>query len=286
MPIPNDDQDLKEFMAAPHMRRAHLLWHGVRERWLAMSPQQQGRLLPFIGSPPRPSMDRWRRLVINQGAGVDFLYAHRTMIREANGFLAKRGRGVLVGWEAPPLADDRRFPAVRNPRLPERTYIGKNDAVWSDYVAGARAYSDHDWLRRRSLDEIGTLIEYGIHAAMHQRFADVSSTLGLRDGFFDLFSAPSSKWDVLEYDTLLDFYAAHVNPAFWYIHLWIDGVITAWEQANGRAADWTGAWLGPMDHHHHQILSGTIDPSVLEGFPVEALVVPIRPRIGPNFLPI
>lgn len=100
-----------------------------------------------------------------------------------------------------------------------------------------------------TIDALGRKIEYGIHAAMHDRFGDYS-TVGLRPNHRDLPVSVDHDWNDVQYDSLLDFYSAHLNPLFWKIHGWIDDRIKDWEDANDTTADFFGR-MGSHPRHDH-----------------------------------
>jgi hypothetical protein len=115
-----------------------------------------------------------------------------------------------------------------------------------------------------TLDELGTRLEYGIHAAMHERFGGYGSNNMLRTREPDPFTAVDPKWNDPAYDSLLDAYSAHVHPWFWKIHGWIDAQIGGWEAATGKTADFSDCWMGPMPHHHSiKMLTAAIDAEKL-----------------------
>lgn len=240
-------------VAAAPMRTAHFLWHTVRDVWLRLSAQQQADFTARFGPswvPPRPSRDAAGQPIIGQGAGLDFLGMHRGMIAHARMILGQNAGTRLDGWPTPPAANDPDYPVPRGYRLPEPAYPSKNDANWAGLVSDTLAMLLPDNLRKVSLDELGSRLEHGIHAAMHERFGGYGSNNMLRTREPDPFVAIDPKWNDPAYDSLLDAYAAHVNPWFWRIHGWIDAQIGAWEVATGQTADFSGCWSGPMPHHH------------------------------------
>lgn len=272
-------------LISPHMRLGHLLWHAVRERWAQLPCEHQdeySRRWPHW-VPPRPSLDAGGRVIFDNGAGLDFLYAHRRMIDHINGLQRANGAASVVGWASPPAVDDRAHPVPRGPLLPDLVYRSKQDRIWTAFLREAQRYTADGYLRSIDLAVLGTQIEYGIHAAMHERFGGLTA-VGLRLSQFDLVRPIESKWDGPEYDTLLDFYSAHVHPWFWRIHVWVDDRITDWERANGTLADFTGAWEGPMRHHPSHQSAGIAIAMFKEA--VEAISVAgnsgwIRPRLFP-----
>lgn len=239
-------------MAERSHRLGHLIWHTARERWLRLTSTDRDAFIAAFGSdwvPPRPSLDEQRRVRLGQGAGLDFLYMHRLMVKQVREHLQQMGEPDLTTWDTLPLSTDPNWPAPEDVNLPPSVYDGKDPAKWDALATESESMVTIDALRGttvQQLDEIGSRIEYGVHAAMHQRFA-VYSVVGRRRGNISMTDPIDTKWDDPRYDCLIDPYAAHVNPAFWYIHLWIDRIVDHWESVNGPVP-WGDRWLGPMQH--------------------------------------
>ena len=274
-----------EHMASRPMRFGHLLWHVSRSTWLSMREVDRQRYASLWPKhvPPRPSLDEHEKVIYGNGAGLDFLYAHRKMIAHANMIQHANGAPPLTGWTSPPSPSNKSIPVPDRIRLPEKEFVSKNDAVWGAFVKEAIRYTSPGYLRSVDLDTLGTQIEYGIHAAMHERFGGYTP-IGRRLNQVNLFSTIDSKWDATVYDTLLDFYSAHVHPLFWSIHGWVDDRITDWERANGQLADFSGAWIGPMNHDHTDIVTQD-DLRSLEDMIDNCSQASPQSRFSPKILP-
>ncbi|MCC6678694.1 MAG: hypothetical protein IT436_16295 [Phycisphaerales bacterium] len=231
-----------DHLASRPMRLGHYLWHRSRDVWHRLTPDQQREFKTRFGWEPPPSLTRGGRPIYDHpGPGRDFLYMHREMIRHVNYLQVRHGGQPVRGWPEPPEAGNPHYPVAPEPR----GLRGKRDADWA---ASIEDFRDR-WARDdfRSISELGAYVEYGIHAAMHERFCIQPESERLDPPVGGHWPEPGSEWDAIEYDYLLDPYAAHVNPLFWSIHGWIDGLIDAWESRRGPV-DWSGAWDGPMHH--------------------------------------
>src|SRR4051812_30218020 len=240
-------------MADRSMRMAHLLWHLTREFWERLDKTDQQAFqnqYPEWVPPDRPK-DAIGMVTLDENSGRDFLYMHREMIKMVNGILASVNEPPIAGWSDPPDAADPTYRVVTDHRLPPGAYRSKDDQVWTAMVAEAKALLQPINLTTLSIGKLGAHLEYGIHAAMHERFGEFGSFGKLRDGQDSFQTQVPTQWDDPLYETLLDAYSAHVHPWFWKIHGWIDDQIRAWETANGKSVEWGEPWLGPMAHHDH-----------------------------------
>lgn len=93
------------------------------------------------------------------------------------------------------------------------------------------------YLRSRSLDQMGTDIEGSLHVFMHLRWsAEPAVALDLPDVANDWLGAP---------------FSSHVNKHFWKLHGWIDDRVRDWAAANDKPADLSEAWSGPGGMMHN-----------------------------------
>ena len=258
MSAPDLPASVVSMLASANMRRHHAIWHFVRNRWHALSAADRTRYAAEGWAPPRlnplgrpedltPAPDR------DSGAGLDFLYMHRRMIEHVNEMLAEEADPAYprvegwspipwnhddVDWPMPPVYD----PAVARAKDPSQT------AAWQATVAAT--FENDAWLAVQELDDVGSEIEEGIHNWMHMHWSAAP--------WFS--QAPGQDPDDPRNDYLGSTYSSHVNKAFWKLHGWIDDRITQWEQASGRAADFTGCWEGPAIHGHgpHHGLETTV----------------------------
>lgn len=246
-------EELLHQLARRDVRLGHLLWHSLRDWWARLEEAERNAFADeFVDWVPlRPSLDQWGRPVLDNGAGIDFLGAHRVMLQHYNTALRDAGLPQEQGWEAPPGVDDQFVPVPRPDGLEPQLYLSKDDAVWRECLRQTDRLLLSESLRDITLNELGTRLEYGIHAAMHERFGDYGSHRRLRQAPASVLTRVPAKWDDPGYDSLLDAYSAHVSPTFWKIHGWVDRCIAFWEDANQQRAALSDVWHGPMHGHFH-----------------------------------
>ncbi len=122
----------------------------------------------------------------------------------------------------------------------------KSDAFFEQSMRlWERQLTDANWLRGRSLGEVGARIEFTIHNRMHMRWCSNPGEIRpdvdpARPGDID------TRWDAPSYNWLGDTYSSHVHPWFWKIHGWVDARIEDWKRANGMTGPiaWKGTWVG------------------------------------------
>lgn len=245
---------LKSHLASEGVRAHHHYWHFVRnkEAWNELRDEDRQALVDANWEAPRFEDE--------QGSGIDFLKMHRDMIDMVNEILigAKDPFWVKVeGWNPIPWeANDPLWPVPEwNNAHPDAAWA-RTEAAVSSMQEVVKQISDPNWLRGQSIDQLGTALEFSIHAWMHLRWsgtppADIESTDNANDWLFIPWSS-------------------HVNKHFWKLHGWIDKQITHWEEANGIRADLSGGWSGPaLPAHsgHHMIHLHTADISLMKALP-------------------
>lgn len=290
--LPNAVRDI--FAGRSH-RLHHALWHGLRDEW-----DNHGRtteaakiaIQKLNWNPPRPAA-RWLSggwmPETSNGSGVDFLYMHRKMIAEFDREMAKVGADSNVGWEVipEPGRPSTKHPGIEVPiawNLPEDlkwlqrrfTAIKSDDFYWSRIRWWDREFHDHAYLRTLSLGRLGSLLETSVHNDMHMRWAappvDPEANAILALGRPEESTDP--KWDAPAYDFLGETYSSHVNPLFWRLHKWIDGIVDEWFDAHENSApgeitrvrldgvNWYASdkwietnrpWSSPSAHAHHDV---------------------------------
>ena len=122
---------------------------------------------------------------------------------------------------------------------------------------------DPTYLSKKSLGEIGYVLEVSLHNNMHMRWASDNPPVGFKNrpeitaeslkGGLKLYDDPKYNW-------LADPYSAHVNKVFWKLHGLVESVVFHWLSANqktsieencGAKSDcytWRGTWLGASPH--------------------------------------
>lgn len=265
MPASELPTAVKRMLAREEVRAHHHLWHYVRgrPRWNELPEASRDQLRAAGWAPPRFEDE--------PGGGLDFLFMHRRMIDMVDQALAHANDPSwprVQGWDPIPWAEDD--PDWPVPDWPD-AHPGAADArrpasVASMRRAVAEGFRNAKWLSERTLDEVGTTLEFSIHAWMHLRWsgpapADTDSL------------DPSNNW-------LFVPWSSHVNPAFWKLHGWIDATITEWEKATGQSADFRSAWDGPSAvASAHNGMKHATDPSLLRFIQSRRLVpLPMLPK--------
>jgi len=289
-------ETVRDIFAARHHRLHHALWHGLRDRWNHSSlPEVTKKAIENLNwHPPRPAT-RWfsggGMPETTNGSGVDFLYMHREMIAEFDKAMVNAGANSDIGWQVVPEPGrpSSTHPGIDVPtewELPDglkwlqrRFAVVKSDEFyWCRMRWWDRDFHNHGYLRTLSLGQLGSILETSIHNDMHMRWAaaprdpetDVVLVLGRPETSID------NKWDAPAYDFLGETYSSHVNPIFWRLHKWVDGIIDEWFDAheghhpgeiskttlNGvkwfESEGWIetdSPWSSPSPHAHHDVPS-------------------------------
>ncbi|MEV4064163.1 hypothetical protein [Nonomuraea dietziae] len=247
-------------------RLRHTTWHLLRSVWRGPLTDVDRKEIAELGwGIDRPPFNH-KGLDLANGAGEDFLFMHRRMIRMVNEIYERSGVPVIGGWAAIPGADAPQYVYLEkdDPARPGEK-IMRYDAARSGFMvppadaellatfpeasrptmkllkspnylsfamrALERTYTSPLELSRLSLGALGNLLEFTIHNQMHMRWAsiprDAQGKVALR-GDFDF----DEKWDDPSYDYLGDFYSSHLNPLFWRLHGWVDNRIQDWFDAH------------------------------------------------------
>ena len=122
-------------------RLRHTVWHTVRGSWYSAkmtdADREKLRTLgwfltdpPYLPPPYLPS----RRLDLTKGAGEDFLYMHRRMIRMVHDVYDQAGKPRPVSWSDLPSAGAAQFayketPDTANPAVKTYIYDASNSGV-------------------------------------------------------------------------------------------------------------------------------------------------------------
>jgi hypothetical protein len=248
-------QPIIHMLASREHRMHHYIWHQVRNSWHRYPPEVQAAITAMGWNPPRTAFYSGNILALDNLSGEDFLFMHRQMIAQVNQMLANLGDPAfpkIESWKAIPLPSDSEFPVppawdTGDPLLNPRLIRWKSSDYYLATLQPWQNYFTHpDNLRRFSLGQIGALLEFTIHNAMHMRWAaQPAENRPEPDPTTPEVIDP--KFDDPKYDYLGDTYSSHVNPIFWYLHGWIDDCINRWQAATGTAQIvWTGKWVGKL----------------------------------------
>ena len=249
-------------MADRAHRMHHFLWHEVRNGWLSFSPDERKRIAALGWEPPRPARrtnaNGASEPVLDNFSGEDFLYMHRNMISDVDRELAKiadKSYPKVEGWPKPPGPADKDWPVPAAYSLGDAgtdAYI--KDCKSKEFYSGEmaqwiQAYTDPATLKRMSLGELGSRLEFTIHNRMHMRWSRKPARVR-PDVDPEAAEVIDKRWDVPSYDWLGDTYSSHVNPVFWKLHGWVNQCVDLWMKAHGvqGPVPWKGTWVGPDMH--------------------------------------
>lgn len=258
-------------------RLRHTVWHTVRGDWYSekMTDADRDRLKNLGWNLTDPPFQSDGVLDLTNGAGEDFLYMHRRMIRMVHEVYDKVGKPRPTSWvQLPPAgAPQFAYKEVADTADPSiKTYVYDPDnsgfmvppptAAFLEQVRDPETGAIHPFFRfnktprgltnlmrnlasslrnprvlsQLTLGAYGNLIEFTVHNWMHMRWA---SALPRDPDSGKLVLRDNydidERWDVAEYDYLGDFHSSHVNPIFWKLHGWVDDCIEVWQAAHDAA---------------------------------------------------
>ena len=247
-------------LASRRHRLRHAVWHTIRMQWHALkdAPGTVAKLQKRGWWPTRPPFDETRALILDNGAGEDFLFMHRKMIQMLQEAHAQAGVTPPRGWTALPSTDVPQVVYTEQTVPGARVFVfdpeasgsmvpppARDDAVdrmmkSSAFLNGLMRplqglFQSPRFLSALTLGQLGNLLEFTIHGWMHIRwtYTTYDPTTGDPIGRSSLFDI-DPKWDVPSNDDLGDFYSSHVHPLFWRLHGWIDERIEDWARINAK----------------------------------------------------
>lgn len=245
----------------------HATWHTVRGEWPNFVDEATRTGIAGQGwgvkRPPRKQRAAGNQLILDNGAGEDFLFMHRWMIRMVRDDYAAHGLPPPASWKSlpsPRVAQVVYSPVTNSAGVVEfkKDLTASGDMVpltdaWvktQDYFNTVMRQWESNFksvgtLASLSLGALGNLLEFTIHNAMHNRWTTpardpdtgeliVDPATGEPDArpTFDF----SDKWSSPKYDFLGEFYSSHVNPLFWRLHGWVDDRIDDWFKAQDASS--------------------------------------------------
>lgn len=251
-------------------RLRHTVWHTLRSDWWSpnMTDADRATLRKLGWGLDDPPFDQSGRIDLSNGAGEDFLYMHRRMIKMVHSVYDTAGKPRPSSWKQIPAPGLGQYvyiekPDPSNPELkileldtessgamvppPTREFMTQvGGTAFFEFNKSPRGYSNlmrHVVTSLRSprvlaqltLGAYGNLIEFTVHNWMHMRWATLSrdpKTLAPRArSDYDV----DPMWDDPKNDYLGDFHSSHVNPLFWKLHGWVDDCVDAWFSAHEMA---------------------------------------------------
>ncbi len=145
-------------------------------------------------------------------------------------------------WPVPDWQDDP--PRWADPeewkRYTRNVKSARSPKTTAEMQERAKNFVDANYLEQISLDGLGIAMENTILGWMHVRWSGLPPN--------DPNSAvPNNDW-------LFSSWSSHVNGIFWKLHGWIDDRIGNWEDATGKTADFSKAWIGPVNTPNRKIV--------------------------------
>jgi hypothetical protein len=205
---------------------------------------------------------------LTNGAGEDFFYMHRRMIKMVHAVYDNAGKPRPNSWKQIPGPGLAQYVYVEKPDTSDPTkksmhldaensgamvppatkefMVQLGGTLFWQFNKSPRGYSNlirhvagslrnPRVLAQLTLGAYGNLVEMTVHNWMHMRWATLSrdrATNAPRTrGDYDI----DPVWDDLKNDYLGDFHSSHVNPLFWKLHGWVDDCIAAWFAAHEAA---------------------------------------------------
>jgi hypothetical protein len=271
-----------EMIASKSHRLIHAVWHTLRGRirvpdnsgrivttWYILDDSSKNKIRELGWFLDRPPFTETGSLILDNGAGEDFLFMHRKMITMIRDEYQSKGVPYIQSWRATSLPsptipqfvytekDDPENPGRKifqlnpletgnmiplppfDPANEENNVVDfmKSSEFFSNVMRHtANIFSNPRYLATLSLGALGNLIEFTIHGWMHNRWAhDKGAFLSdpkTGDPIFRNTFDFDPMWDDPKYDYLGEFYSSHVHPLFWRLHGWVDDRIENWFNAH------------------------------------------------------
>jgi|SRR5690349_15944141 hypothetical protein len=249
-------------LASKSHRLRHMVFHTIRAVWNYLNEADKTKISNLGWGLDRPPFTQNGALDLSNGAGEDFLFMHRMMIKMVRDEYVSQGIPYIESWKVLPKPqvpqfsysdqDDPANPGkkIYHLSIPDSGFMippGPADDLSikflksQDYFFSVMSQLEKQFRNPRflivlSLGALGNLLEFAIHNQMHMRWSSISrdpinDQPKVREDFdFD------DKWSSPKYDYLGEFYSSHVNPIFWRLHGWVDDRIGDWFNAHEVSA--------------------------------------------------
>ena len=279
---PQHQSIINQMMGSHDHRVHHALWHAVRggvDKKTSLLVDHSYGMSWNLPHPLCPAPQDNATDAHYNPAGEDFLFMHRQMLEGLRQAFMRAGLKCVRGWSEVPSESQAALPDS------DRT-DAKSDAALSRMRGWESFFQSDEWLKGKSLSEVGFALEFSIHNNLHMRYATTAPPVGFNE-IASVGGAPLPmnnvypagwKYDSAKYNWLADPYGAAVNPTFWKIHGYVDDVINHWLISNGysRAAidctgdrkcyQWQGKWTGSSgslnSHLHAMMVNDQANPLV------------------------
>lgn len=252
-------------LASKRHRLWHATWHTARSEWINLRHEKSRQKIAALGweirRPPRRRRAEGGALVLDNGAGEDFLFMHRAMIGMVREDCRRQGVASPAAWKTLPkpeteqivyaplerggVTEFRKDLALSGNMVPATEDWAKTPDYYTSVVRNWEShFTSPTTLGALSLGALGVMLEFTVHNAMHRRWCslarDPETGAALRDPetgepgtrpSFDF----ADKWDAARYDYLGEFYSSQVNPVFWRMHGWVDDRVEDWARVHAAA---------------------------------------------------
>jgi hypothetical protein len=258
-------------VASKSHRLKHAVWHTIRLRgvWYALNEEDATTIRNLGWGLDRPPFDENDQLNLTNGAGEDFLFMHRKMIKMIREEYDSQGVPYIESWKTLPQSDAQQFfydeqddPKHQEKKIYQLNVLESGNMIPPAYMIPSdneeadledlkflkflksqdyfnnvmmrleRIFKNKTFLASLSLGALGNLLEFEIHNQMHVRWSSISRDPKSGEPADRKLFDFDDKWDDPKYDSLGDFYSSHVNPLFWRLHGWIDDRIEEWFNAH------------------------------------------------------
>jgi hypothetical protein len=240
----------------------HATWHTVRGLWPNFVDEVTRRDIAKLGwgvdRPPRSKRSDGGSLILDNGAGEDFLFMHRWMIKMVRDDYVRQGIDPPRSWKPLPspttaqviyspienstgVIEFKKDLAASGNMVPSRgEWVTSQEYFNTVMRQWERHFTSTATLASLSLGAFGNLLEFTIHNAMHNRWMTPARDPDTDELIVDPVTGEpderppfdfSDKWSSPKYDYLGEFYSSHVNPLFWRLHGWVDDRIDDWFKA-------------------------------------------------------
>ncbi|RYZ83102.1 MAG: hypothetical protein EOP06_20540 [Proteobacteria bacterium] len=236
---------IRSLVGTPEHLDWHMKWHNIRRLATQLSTSQYAQLVSLNRVPVGQSKADFISThgVGGTGAGEDFIFMHRMMIKMVQTQLATDGLPCVAPWKDLPLSlDDRIWPV---PKVAENPASRDEEQVRFDRIKTVlKKLQDPIYARSVSLNEFGNRIETSVHQSLHDFYRSSLACTG---------KSLADK----TCDDLVPVASSPMNKHFWKIHGLVDQLLGKWLEANNyreisldcgnRAScyQWKAPWVEP-----------------------------------------
>lgn len=235
---------IRPFLAEKNHTEWHERWHTSRATAGEISSQAFEHRKKEGWFPQNETLEDFKKIHTAKngtGAGEDFFFMHRLMLKMVQLESAAAGLPCIAPWKDVPDLDDKEWPLPRP--LADQDDHEQAENTLEGFRSALAKYRDPAKLKTLSLNKLGAIVEPAFHQTMHNfyRSSPPCSEEAKNKGYCD---------DLVPIDT------SPLNKYFWKIHGMLDLLVGDWLKANGYseiAADcsgkkkcyqWQSSWVG------------------------------------------